>query len=130
VVAADPINNVLRNALPNINTTGNDINNALNLYALLTGRITSVSVATQVDEETHKYIQFAETMQRYAFTTFGLYAQDSFRIRPDLTLNFGLRWQFDGDILQRQRSAFATERRQLPGPIHSSVPTGRRKRQP
>ena len=98
VVAADPINNVLRNALPNINTTGNDINNALNLYALLTGRVTSVSVATQVDEATKKYIQFAETMQRYAFTTFGLYAQDSFRIRPDLTLNFGLRWQFDGDI--------------------------------
>jgi Carboxypeptidase regulatory-like domain len=98
VVAADPINNVLRNALPSINTTGNDINNALNLYALLTGRVTSISVATQVDEETHKYIQFAETMQRYAFTTFGLYAQDSFRVSPDLTLNFGLRWQFDGDI--------------------------------
>ena len=98
VVAADPINNVLRNALTNVNTTGNDINNALNLYALLTGRVTSISVATQVDEETHRYIQYAETMQRYAFTTFGLYAQDSFRVRPDLTLNFGLRWQFDGDI--------------------------------
>jgi hypothetical protein len=98
VVAADPINNVLRNALTNINTSGNDIANALGLYALLTGRVTSVSVATQVDEKTHKYIQFAETMQRYAFTTFGLYAQDSFRLRPDLTLNFGLRWQFDGDI--------------------------------
>jgi len=98
VVSADPINNVLRNALPNINTTGNDIANALNLYALLTGRITSISVATQVDEKTHEYKQFVEGMQRYAFTTFGLYAQDSFRIRPDLTLNFGLRWQFDGDI--------------------------------
>src|SRR6266568_5458145 len=98
VVTADPINNVLRNALPSISTTGNDIANALNLYALLTGRITSVSVATQVDEKTHKYIPFAETMQRYAFTTFGLYAQDSFRLRPDLTVNFGLRWQFDGDI--------------------------------
>src|SRR2546426_1713587 len=98
VVPADPINNVLRNALPNINTSGNDIANALGLYALLTGRVTSVSVATQVDEKTHKYIQFAETMQRYAFTTFGLYAQDSFRLRPDLRVNFGLRWQFDGDI--------------------------------
>ncbi|PYS56611.1 MAG: hypothetical protein DMF74_28160, partial [Acidobacteria bacterium] len=98
VVTADPINNVLRNALPSINTSGNDIANALGLYALLTGRVTSVSVATQVDEQTHKYIQFAETMQRYAFTTFGFYAQGSFRCRPDLTLNFGLRWQFDGDI--------------------------------
>src|SRR5438552_11345999 len=107
VVSADSVLNVLRNALPNINTTSTvvvngvnttDINNALNLYALLTGRITSVSVATQVDEKTHKYIQFAETMQRYAFTSFGLYAQDSFRFRPDLTLTFGLRWQFDGDI--------------------------------
>ncbi len=43
VVASDPMNTILRNALPNINTSGNDINNALNLYALLTGRITSVS---------------------------------------------------------------------------------------
>jgi len=98
VVASDPMNTILRNALPNINTTGNDINNALNLYALLTGRITSVSVTTNADEKTKTYAPFTESMQRYAFTTFGLYAQDSFRIRPSLTLNYGLRWQFDGDI--------------------------------
>jgi len=98
VATNDLINNVLRGAMPSINTNNNDIANALNLYALLTGRITSVSVATNVDEKTHEYRQFSEGMQRYAFTTFGLYAQDSFRIRPSLTLNYGLRWQFDGDI--------------------------------
>jgi hypothetical protein len=99
VVTNDPINNVLRAALPNISTANNtDINNALNLYAFLTGRITSVSVATNADEKTKEYRQFSEGMQRYAFTTFGLYFQDSFRIRPSLTLNYGLRWQFDGDI--------------------------------
>ncbi len=99
VVTADPINTVLRNALPAISTANTtDVNNALNLYALLTGRLTSVSVTSNVDEKTHEYRQFSEGMQRYAFTTFGLYGQDSFRIRPTLTLNFGLRWQFDGDI--------------------------------
>ncbi|NOT60766.1 MAG: TonB-dependent receptor, partial [Acidobacteria bacterium] len=99
VVAADPMNNIIRGALPGLNLTNNtDINNALNLYALLTGRITSVSVTTNADEKTKEYKPFTESMQRYAFTTWGLYFQDSFRIRPSLTLNYGLRWQFDGDI--------------------------------
>jgi hypothetical protein len=99
VLAADPMNNIIRNALPGLNLTNNtDINNALNLYALLTGRITSVSVAINADEKTKEYRPFTESMQRYAFTTWALYFQDSFRIRPSLTLNYGLRWQFDGDI--------------------------------
>ncbi len=98
VVTADPVNNVLRNALTNVSTSNSDIANALNLYALLTGRLTSVSVTTNVDEKSHEYRAFSEGMQRYAFTTFGLYFQDSFRFRPSLTLNYGLRWQFDGDI--------------------------------
>ncbi len=98
VVASDPVNSVLRNALPSINANNSDIANALNLYALLTGRITSISRTTNVDENTQAYNQFAPITQRFAFTTGGVYAQDSFRITPDLTLNFGLRWQFDGAI--------------------------------
>ncbi|MEK7832539.1 MAG: TonB-dependent receptor, partial [Acidobacteriota bacterium] len=99
VLANDPMNNIIRAALPGLNlTNNNDINNALNLYALLTGRITSVSVSTNADEKTKEYKPFTESMQRYAFTTWGLYFQDSFRFRPSLTLNYGLRWQFDGDI--------------------------------
>jgi hypothetical protein len=93
------MNNIIRNALPNLNLTNNtDINNALNLYALLTGRLTSVSVTTNADEKTKEYKPFTESMQRYKFTTWGLFFQDSYRIRPSLTVNYGLRWQFDGSI--------------------------------
>ena len=98
VAASDPVATVLQNALPSINTNNGDLTNAQNLYALLTGRLTSVAVTTNVDERTHQYSQFSPVTQRFAFTTFGLYAQDSFRIKPDLTLNYGLRWQFDGPI--------------------------------
>src|SRR5262249_4447582 len=107
VASSDPIINVLSNALPNVNKTSTvtlntvnttDFNNALNLYALLTGRVTSVSVTTNADEKTKEYRPFTESMQRYAFTTFGLYFQDSFRIRPSWRLNYGLRCQFDGAI--------------------------------
>jgi hypothetical protein len=98
VVAADPVGTVLQNALPGINTNNGDLTNALNLYAMLTGRITSISRTTNVDEKTKQYNQFAPITQRYAFTTGGVYAQDSYRVKPDLTVNFGLRWQFDGAI--------------------------------
>ncbi|HEY7184002.1 MAG TPA: TonB-dependent receptor, partial [Blastocatellia bacterium] len=98
VAAGDPVATVLQNALPGINTNNGDLTNAQNLYALLTGRLTSITVDTNVDERTHQYNQFAPVTQRFAFTTAALYAQDSFRISPDFTLNFGLRWQFDGAI--------------------------------
>jgi hypothetical protein len=98
VVTSDPVNTVLRSKLTNINTNNDDIDNALDLYALLTGRLTSVSATTNADEKTKEYRPFTESIQRYAFTSWALYFQDSFRIRPSLTLNFGLRWQFDGDI--------------------------------
>ncbi len=98
VVASDPAASVLQNALPAINTGNSDLANAQNLYALLTGRLTSVTTTTNVDEKTHQYNQFASVTQRFAFTTWALYAQDSFRIKPNFTINYGLRWQFDGAI--------------------------------
>ncbi len=98
VAGADPIVTPLQGALPAINTGNGDLGNAQNLYALLTGRLTSVSTTTNVDEKTHQYVQFAGITQRFAFNTGAFYAQDSFRVTPDFTVNYGLRWQFDGSI--------------------------------
>ena len=99
VSTADPITSVISPAnLPAINTSSSDLTNAQALYALLTGRLSSVSGSVNVNENTKQYNQFAPVTQRYAFTTAGIYAQDSFRLTPHLTLNYGLRWEFDGAI--------------------------------
>lgn len=98
VAASDPVATVLQAGLPAINTSNNDFTYAQALYAFLTGRLTSVTTTTNVDENTHQYNQFAPVTQRFAFTTGALYAQDSFRLTSNFTLNYGMRWQFDGAI--------------------------------
>jgi hypothetical protein len=96
--ASDPAQTALTSALPSINTQNGDLGNALALYALLTGRLSSISGSANVSETTHQYNTFAPVTQRFAFTTAGLFIQDNYRITSNLTLNYGLRWQFDGAI--------------------------------
>jgi len=98
VSSSDPVGAVLSAALPAINNGNGDLGNAMSLYALLTGRLTSLSATNQVDEKTHQYVQFQPTTQRFKYSTGGIYFQDVFRIKPNLTLNYGFRWEFDGAI--------------------------------
>src|SRR5262249_47287107 len=96
--STDPVSTVIRNALPNVNTSNADVANAISLYSFLTARVSSVSTSQNVDEISHQYAKYAPITQRFAFTQGGLFVQDSFRVNPHVTLNYGLRWQLDGDI--------------------------------
>lgn len=98
VGTSDPASTPLQAALPSINTSNGDVTNALNLYALLTARITSITGSQAVDEKTHQYTPFTPLMERYLFNTGSLFVQDSYRLSPNLTLNYGFRWQLDGPI--------------------------------
>lgn len=67
---------------------------AQQLYALITGRIVAATYTAYLSEgDNQQYTLLADSTQRSQQNTYGLYAQDSWRVRPNLTLNYGLRWQ-------------------------------------
>jgi hypothetical protein len=67
-------------------------NEARNLYALLVGRINFYDQGAYLDES-GRYVENGALTRELALRTYGLYAQDQWRIRPGLSVNFGLRWQ-------------------------------------
>jgi hypothetical protein len=80
-------------------TTGNfpgasstDLSNARTIYGVLTGRITAITANANLGEN-GKYVYAGPSIQRYQQREMGYYAQDSWRARPDLTINYGLRWE-------------------------------------
>ena len=75
------------------NLTGisaNDLASAGAMYAMLTGRVAQIGQAVVLDENTHQYAH-APSVDRNRQREVGLFAQDTWRIRANLTLNYGLR---------------------------------------
>ncbi len=64
------------------------------LYALLTGRISSISRSATLDGNSRKFdfIPFSEYNHQ---NEFAVYAQDAWKALPNLTFNYGLRWEFE-----------------------------------
>jgi len=79
-----------------------DRGDAENLYATLIGRISGITPIGSGFPYNAKTGQYA-TVPGSAYNLdelqkgWGLYAQDSFRLTPHLTVNYGLRWDFTGD---------------------------------
>jgi hypothetical protein len=91
----DPINSVFTAAnIPFIRTQ--DVATAAQLYATLTGRVSGIQGYENIDEKTMQYAKYAPLIYRENYRSWGLYFQDSFRLHPRLTLNYGLRWEFTG----------------------------------
>jgi hypothetical protein len=66
---------------------------ARQIYASLTGRVTSISGSAMLNEKTLKYTYYGELVRRARMREIGIFAQDSWRVRPGLTVNYGLRWE-------------------------------------
>jgi hypothetical protein len=109
---------------------------AANLYATLTGRISAFASNVYLTEA-GTYVPNAAQSQKVEQRTYGVFAQDTWRIRPNLTLTYGMRWQpQDAVQLLSQNFAVLTDFNQIydvsgagnlfsPGTLTGTVPTVR-----
>jgi hypothetical protein len=88
---SDPANALINNALVNASSTQQG--QARNLYANLSGRVNSYSGTTSVQEATRTFQAGKAIMERTNQHEFGFYGNDSWRVHPKLTVNFGLRYE-------------------------------------
>ena len=68
------------------------LTDARELYALLTGRVIAVTGLAALDPETNTYVNFGRRRRAGNLDVYSMFAQDSWRLTPTLTLNAGVRW--------------------------------------
>jgi hypothetical protein len=83
--------------MPNASNT--NLAEAGQLYAILTGRISSANGQYAYDIKAKQYNtgKISEYPLDEVSNATGLFAEDSWKITPTFTLNYGLRWDFVGD---------------------------------
>lgn len=83
-------------AFAGLNPTVSQQANAAALYATLVGRINAITANVRLNEESGKYEYLGALITRAQQTEWGVFAQDNWRLRPNLTINAGLRWEVQG----------------------------------
>jgi hypothetical protein len=93
----DPAYVAINNAMPGVSTSLQSAARAL--YSTLTARVARVDIAVgrPLEPQSKKYKDFGQYNLNEIQSSTGLWAQDRWRIKPNLTLNYGLRWDIVGD---------------------------------
>jgi hypothetical protein len=90
--SADPATGMFNTTnFPNASNT--QLTQARNLYAVLTGRITSISGELRLDESNDQYVFGGLGLQRARLRDLGFFVADTWRWKPNFTVNMGLRYE-------------------------------------
>ncbi|MBP1597450.1 MAG: carboxypeptidase regulatory-like protein [Acidobacteria bacterium] len=121
LVTGDPALDALTNAgsyqpLPFASTSQQA--EARNLYALLTGRTSYYTGMYPYEPETGNYVQ--ERLRHFDLNEVakagGFFVQDSWRLRPNLTVNLGFRWDFTAASYDKQGAYHNADLSSIYGP--------------
>jgi len=96
VTSADPAASTMfaTGRIPGITST--DLATAEGLYGSLSGRVTGYSNNIAFDPKTGNFGTGNPLLIKANQLELGFYATDSWRVRPNLTATYGLRWNYDG----------------------------------
>jgi hypothetical protein len=94
IAQGDPVQTSLDNAVANGPTSA--AGDVEGLYATLTGRMNYYSLGEFVDIHTKQFQPGISFNLHERLTQSAVFVQDSWRVKPTLTLNYGLRWDFTG----------------------------------
>jgi hypothetical protein len=95
ISSGDPVTNALVNSLPE-GAPASAVGDVEGLYATLAGRLTYYSLGEFVDTSTKQFQPGISFDLHEKLNQTALFAEDSWKVKPTLTLNLGLRWDFTG----------------------------------
>ncbi len=110
----DPaINAFSGTTMPDSNS--NDQNNAQAYYAMWSGRLSDEYHSNVMDPATGTFVPGRPVWNEIQ-GAFGFWGQDSWRVTPSLTLNYGMRWDFTGDDYDKAGNYYTLSMADVWGP--------------
>jgi len=95
IASGDPVTNALVNSLPG-SAPASAVGDVEGLYATLTGRLTYYSLGQFVNASTKQFQPGISFDLHEKLNQTAVFFEDSWKVKPSLTLNLGLRWDFTG----------------------------------